>query len=61
VIDNPKRGRLDVFKLESQAMIHNNYNNLSAYHSLIEAKTLEKMNPKKNKPVLKDNTRAKRW
>jgi hypothetical protein len=47
VIDNPKRGCLDGFKLEAQAMINNNYHNLKAYHSKIEARTIELMNEKK--------------
>jgi hypothetical protein len=47
VIDNPKRGRLDGFKLEAQAMIHNNYQNLKSFHSKIEARSIELMKEQK--------------
>jgi hypothetical protein len=53
VIDHPKRGRLDGFKLEAQALIHNNYHSLTTHHAKIEARSIELMNEKqkRNKKV----------
>jgi hypothetical protein len=46
IIDDQRRGRMEGFKLESQAMIHNNYKSLAVDHEEIQKKAIELMDEK---------------
>jgi hypothetical protein len=46
IIDDNRRGRLDGQKLEAQAMIHNNYHNLSDHHQVIQIESIKKWEEK---------------
>jgi hypothetical protein len=47
VIDNPRRGRMDVMKIEATAMIHNNYHCVAHDHENIQQKAMKLMEQKR--------------
>jgi hypothetical protein len=49
IIDDQRRGHMDTLKLESQAMIHNNYSNLEGDHQKIETRAIQLMDEKHGK------------
>ena len=46
MIDALNRNRLSHSKLEAQAMVRNNYHEMSKHHSVIECKTVQAMDAK---------------